>query len=120
MIGGKAWSRTSSQNAIPGKLKKDMREVEAWRGPTGIAWMHMAEFYGVKLDTATTTHPKVMQIYDKISDCEKAILERLPYKPTQSFYHFELPTQQTRLRKQYSGILPRPNRGCMTRRRLNW
>lgn len=79
-----------------GKLKKDMREVEAWRGPTGIAWMHMAEFYGVKLDTATTTHPKVMQIYDKISDCEKAILERLPYKPTQSFYHFELPTQQTK------------------------
>lgn len=56
----------------------------------------MAEFYGVKLDTVTTVRPKVMQMYESFSDKEKGIIKMLSYKPTQSFYHFELPTQQTK------------------------
>lgn len=79
----------------PSKIKKKLRqhEIEAWKGPTGIAWMHMAEFYGVKLDTTKTRRPKVMQVFDHFSDKEKKIIQMLPYKPTQSFYHFTMYTQ---------------------------
>lgn len=79
----------------PSKIKKKLRqhEIEAWKGPTGIAWMHMAEFYGVKLDTTKTKRPKVMQVFDHFSDKEKKIIQMLPYKPTQSFYHFTMYTQ---------------------------
>lgn len=79
----------------PSKIKKKLRqhEIEAWKGPTGIAWMHMAEFYGVKLDTTKTKRPKVMQVFDQFSDKEKRIIQMLPYKPTQSFYHFTMYTQ---------------------------
>lgn len=78
------------------KAKNGQRAIEAWKGPDGIAWMQMAEFYGVKLDTVTTVRPKAMQMYESFSDKEKGIIKMLSYKPTQSFYHFELPTQQTK------------------------
>ena len=79
----------------PAKIKKGQRTVEAWRGPSGMAWMQMAEFYGVKLDSTTTIRPKAMQIFDQHSDREKGIIKRLPYKPKQSFYYFRLPTQSS-------------------------
>lgn len=68
--------------------------VTAWRGPAGIEWMHMAEFYGVQYETRRMERPRIMMAYGEKT--EKQLIKVLPYKPTQVFYRAELPTQNTK------------------------
>ena len=73
--------------------------VTAWRGPAGIEWMHMAEFYGVQYETRRMERPRIMMAYEE--KAEKHLIKILPYKPTQVFYRAELPTQKPVAANEY-------------------
>lgn len=68
--------------------------ITAWRGPVGIEWLHMAEFYGVQYEMRWMERPRIMMAYEEKT--EKLLIKDLSYKPTQAFYRAELPTQNTK------------------------
>ena len=86
------------------KRKDTQREVSAWRGPSSSEWMHMVEFYGAKLDNAWMERPRIMEEYE--GNEEKGLIKLLPYRPTQVFYKFDLPTQQKKANQEVFDDFP--------------